>query len=187
MPVDCKMIEKPTPSVIGSRITPGLIAIAMGFGAISAIPAIFLESAGAANIYLGGVQELDLMVVIMAVIIAPIVEETVKPLGLYLTRKESSINLRLIDWAILGLFAGLGFKIVEDLLYIVFYFNMDFGAEGMLAGALLRIHFPTHLIATAISGFGIGLWHQTRRIGYLIIAILLAILLHGAFNLSLII
>jgi len=167
-----------------SRLTPGLIAIAMAFGAVAAIPAVFLEMTGTVGFIVVGVQEIDLLTILAVVVLAPVVEETVKPLGLYLARYELRNNLRLIDWALLGLMAGLGFKILEDLLYIFVYFNAEYGTEGMLAGALMRTHFPTHLLATSITGFGIGIWHQSRRVWPFVLSLLIAITIHAVFNLS---
>jgi len=153
-------------------------------GALAAIPASIFESFGALGVYAAGVREVNMLTVILAVIVAPIAEEALKPLGMYIIHREERRPLRLKDWAILGLIAGLGFKLLEDALYIFLYFNMTYGADGMLAGALIRVHFPAHLLASLVAGFGIGLWHQTHRIRYFALMLSIAIAIHAAFNLS---
>lgn len=153
-------------------------------GALAAIPATMFESFGALGVYAAGVREVNMLTVILAVIIAPIAEEALKPLGVYIIHREERRSLTLKDWAILGLLAGLGFKLLEDALYVFLYFNLEYGADGMVAGALIRVHFPVHLLASLVAGFGIGLWHQTRRIRYFALMLTIAIAIHAVFNLS---
>jgi len=167
-----------------SGLNVGLVGIAFSFGIMSAIPAVYFESAGMLGVLVAGIRDIDLLTAVSAVVIAPIAEEALKPLGIYLIRFEEKPMLRLKDWALLGLAAGLGFKLLEDLLYIFLQFNTSYGSEGILLGVLVRTHFPVHLIASSIAGFGIGLWHQSRKILPFILAMAMAIVVHAVFNLS---
>jgi RsiW-degrading membrane proteinase PrsW (M82 family) len=118
----------------------------------------------------------------MAVIVAPFVEELAKPIGLYFIRSEEKPDFKLGDWALLGAMAGLGFAMVENFLYAATVLSYGADVSAMLLG--LRFLLPLHMIATAISGYGVGLWAKTGNAKYFAACISVSMLLHGLFNLA---
>lgn len=163
-------------------ITPGMVLIAMAFGAIAAIPVMIFEGAGGIGIgvIVAGSQDLAMAVVI--VVIAPLVEEVMKPLGIYLLRMDLRPILTLREWAILGFLAGLAFSLLEDALYIFVYAGPAYGAEGMLATAVFRLHIPVHMVGTTMVGFGVGMWCQSKRIKPFLLTLAFAIAIHAFWN-----
>jgi RsiW-degrading membrane proteinase PrsW (M82 family) len=126
------------------------------------------------------IKEVELLMLIGACIIAPIVEEFLKPIGLFILLSEKS-EFSLFDWILLGTFAGLGFKLLEDLVYgLMAMAESHSFAMNLL---LLRNLSPIHLITTSIAGFGIGLWIKLDKRRYFLAAISVSILIHALFNL----
>ncbi len=162
------------------------IAIALGFGALSTLLASWGEMGLMADTlpilmpFTSG--DSTPVAILMAVLIAPFVEELAKPIGLYLINAEEKPNLELKEWAFLGAMAGLGFAIVENILYGSMV--VEFGVETAGWLIFLRFLLPLHMIASAISGFGFGLWVKTKNAKYFIICLLIAMILHGLFNLA---
>lgn len=161
------------------------LTMALGFGAVSTLLASWGE--------LGLMQDTAPLVfpitenptptmILMAVLIAPFVEEMAKPLGLYLLQAEEKPNLELKEWALLGAMAGLGFAIIENFMYAGSVGTAGTDAAAMLM--LLRFMLPLHIISSAISGFGFGLWAKTGNARYFIYCLLTAMILHGLFNLA---
>ena len=119
---------------------------------------------------------------LLAVVIAPIVEEFTKPLALYLRTVKTNLD-ELEDGLIFGAVAGLGFSATENLLY-----GYSFLSEGFLL-FLLVIAIRSiggcllHASATALTGYGIGktMKKHSSFIGILPY-FLLAIFLHGFYN-----
>ena len=165
---------------------PRHILIAFGFGMLSTLVASWASLGMMLDTmvvmlpatYDGG----DLMMILMAVIVAPFVEELAKPMGLYFMHAEERPDLELREWAVLGAMAGLGFMVVENFLYAFTFLTYGSGASILLLG--LRFMMPLHVIATAISGYGFGLWVKTGKAKYFAGCMLAAMLLHGAFNLA---
>ena len=162
------------------------IAIAFGFGALSTLLAMLGElglMADTVPLFMPfGSDDPTSLAILMAVLIAPFVEELAKPIGLYLINAEEKPNFELKEWAFLGAMAGLGFAIVENILYGSNVANFGMETTGWLL--LLRFLLPLHMIASAISGFGFGLWVKTKNAKYFIICLLIAMILHGLFNLA---
>jgi RsiW-degrading membrane proteinase PrsW (M82 family) len=126
------------------------------------------------------VKKPELLMLIGACIIAPLVEELLKPIGLFILLNEKS-DFSLFNWILLGTFAGLGFKLLEDTIYglMAMAESYSFGLNLLL----LRNLFPIHLITTSIAGFGIGLWNKLDKRKYFLWAICISILIHALFNL----
>jgi len=162
------------------------IAIAFGFGALSTLIAMWGElglMADTVPLFIPFASDDPTpMAILMAVLIAPFVEELAKPIGLYFTNAEEKPNFELKEWAFLGAMAGLGFAIVENILYGATVSGSGMDTAGWLI--FLRFLLPLHMIASAISGFGFGLWVKTKKAKYFIISLLIAMILHGLFNLA---
>jgi len=125
--------------------------------------------------------DLALQTIIMAVIIAPIVEETAKASGVPRRR-----ILELEDGFVYGAAVGLGFAATENMLYLIS--ALTDSVEAFILTAIVRAFTSTllHASASAIAGFGIALAIIARRQGRSISWLPylgLAMLLHAVFNL----
>jgi protease PrsW len=119
---------------------------------------------------------------LLAVVIAPIVEEFTKPLALYLRTVRTNFD-ELEDGLIFGAVAGLGFSATENLMYGSSYLSEGFFmfliviATRSIGGCLL------HASATALTGYGIGKTMKKHSSFFGILPyFLLAIFLHGFYN-----
>jgi len=127
-------------------------------------------------------EDADLVTIILAVMVAPFVEELAKPLGLYFVGHEERPDFNMRDWALLGAMAGLGFAVVENFLYAATVLSYGPDVSIWLLG--LRFLLPLHVLATAVSGYGFGLWSKTGNAKYFAACISVSMLLHGVFNLA---
>jgi RsiW-degrading membrane proteinase PrsW (M82 family) len=124
----------------------------------------------------------DIRLFLLAVVIAPVVEEFTKPLALRLRSVKSQLS-ELEDGLIYGAVAGLGFSATENLLYGYSFLSEGFViflalmAMRSFGGCLL------HASATALTGYGFGktMMKQSSFLGVLPY-FLLAIFLHGFYN-----
>ncbi len=161
------------------------MAIALGFGALSTL----LASWGEMGLMVDTVPILAPFtmdnttpsMILMAVLIAPFVEELAKPMGLYFLQHEEKPSLSMKEWAFLGLLGGLGFAIIENFLYAG---TLGAGIEPAAQLMFLRFMLPLHMMASAMSGYGYGLWMKTQRPKYFIYCLVAAMVLHGLFNLA---
>jgi RsiW-degrading membrane proteinase PrsW (M82 family) len=168
------------------NLTSRHVFMAFGFGAISTL----IASWASLGLMLGtlpvtlptSLQETTIATILMAVIVAPFIEEMAKPIGLYFLQAEEKPSFELKEWAFLGAMAGFGFAVVENFLYAATV--MSYGTDASLWLLGLRFLLPLHVIATAISGFGFGLWVKTRNAKYFAACIFVSMLLHGLFNLA---
>ena len=123
---------------------------------------------------------------------APFTEEVSKGIGLVLLITLAPRIVRTtFDAFILGAFLGLGFQVVEDVLYVAQTSGVDFGAHPFLAGAeTLVVRMATgvagHIAYSAIFATGLfllaGSPAQKRRVGPGILLMLLAVVLHGLWD-----
>ncbi len=167
-------------------LKPRHVLIAFGFGAISTLIASWASLALLLNIATVtvpfSISEPTVVGILLAVIVAPFIEELAKPIGLYFIGSEEKPDIALRDWALLGAMAGLGFAVVENFLYATSV--LAYGTDVSLWLLGLRFLLPLHMIATAISGFGFGLWLKTHNAKYFVGCIAVSMLLHGLFNLA---
>ncbi|CAN7446404.1 PrsW family intramembrane metalloprotease [Terrabacter sp. LjRoot27] len=125
-----------------------------------------------------------------AVYLAPVTEETLKGLGIlliYLVRRREFDGI--IDGIVYGGLIGAGFAFSENILYLGQAYN-EYGGEGLTSTFLVRgLMGPFgHPLFTSLTGIGIGIAVSARRPAVRVVAILagwvLAMLLHGLWNLS---
>jgi RsiW-degrading membrane proteinase PrsW (M82 family) len=114
---------------------------------------------------------------------APIVEETLKAVGVYLIASNPEFN-NALDGMVYGFAAGMGFAWVENLFYITYVY------EGDLFLGVLRVFVfgLGHGIYTAFTGRALGLAKEKKgyvRLGDLKSGLVLAMLCHGFYNLDL--
>ena len=158
------------------------ILICLGLGALSGF------IAGWANTSYAGLAvplyfiKPSLFIIVVVSIVAPLVEEPIKPLGLYFLKEEEKITLRFRDWVLLGTFAGLGFALLENGFYAFQVLTYGTAATLTLLGLRTLLCVPLHMIATTITGFGIGLWAWTGNARYFLKFLVFAMFVHGFYN-----
>jgi protease PrsW len=170
------------------------LALAFGWGAAVATSIALLVNNQAADLF----ERLGLPEALVAVLVAPFIEESMKATGpillmLFLRREWSGIT----DGIVYCGMSALGFAMVENVLYL--------GAHGYAAGVeeygpatglqnlflifIVRILFTgfAHPLFTSMTGIGLGISSRSsdRRVRWLapIAGLLLAMILHGTFNL----
>ena len=125
-----------------------------------------------------------------AVYLAPITEETLKGLGIfliYLLRRHEFDGI--IDGIVYAGMIGAGFAFSENILYLGQAYT-EMGNEGLTATFIVRgLMGPFgHPLFTSLIGIGIGIAVSTRSRGVKALAIVggwvCAVLLHGAWNLA---
>ncbi|GAA6527235.1 PrsW family intramembrane metalloprotease [Intrasporangium sp. DVR] len=125
-----------------------------------------------------------------AVYLAPITEETLKGLGiflLYLLRRHEFDGI--IDGIVYAGLIGAGFAFSENILYLGQAYT-EMGNEGLTATFIVRgLMGPFgHPLFTSLIGIGIGIAVSTRSATVRTVAIIggwvSAVLLHGGWNLS---
>lgn len=122
-------------------------------------------------------------------VVAP-VEETVKLLAVRLYAYRSSSFDAVVDGAVYGAMAGLGFATIENSLYIAQQLgeNVDFGLSLIGAGngiAFVRaLAGPGHVIYSAFAGYYLGLAKFNREnAGPIVIkGLLIAAFIHATYN-----
>jgi RsiW-degrading membrane proteinase PrsW (M82 family) len=122
-------------------------------------------------------------------VVAP-VEETVKLLAVRLYAYRSSSFDTVVDGAVYGAMAGLGFATIENSLYIAQQLgeNVDFGLSLIGAGngiAFVRaLAGPGHVIYSAFAGYYLGLAKFNREnAGPIVIkGLIIAAFIHATYN-----
>jgi len=125
---------------------------------------------------------------------APFVEETAKGAVFLLLMGLAPIVVRTVyDGLIVGAYTGLGFQVLEDMLYGQNAAARDFGADqvdsvlgSFVARAVTGI--PSHALYTALFAAGmiylIGTPAQPRRVGRGLLLVLSAVVVHGVWDSS---
>ena len=118
-----------------------------------------------------------------ACLIAPVIEELVKPLGLFMLRSEERVKLPTIEWAKLGLVAGLGFALLENSFYVVrALLEQGVAVALVLLAVRTVLSLPMHVVNTSVVGYGFGWWSNTNEPARYGICLSLAIVHHGVYN-----
>lgn len=151
--------------------------LALLFNTVLSLPFYYLFSERSAELVAGGA-------------IAPVVEEVTKGLALFLIliirRNELDSPL---DGVIYGAMVGMGFAMVENILYYTAYFS-ESGASGWNELVFIRgvIFGLNHALYTALTGFGIALARMSRswlvRLTAPLLGLAAAMTLHAIHNLS---
>jgi RsiW-degrading membrane proteinase PrsW (M82 family) len=151
-----------------------LIAYTFGWGAVSGIPAALINT-------------VLLAAIPASYIVAPLVEEPLKIIGVYLLIVKSSLGKEFndhLDGLVYGAAVGSGFAAVENFSYIAR--SAPFGAGSVLAAVLIRSSTPImHAFCTGFVGRWLGLSkvRQGRIIWLdLIPGLVVAMLIHGFWN-----
>ncbi|MUW14809.1 PrsW family intramembrane metalloprotease [Halorubrum sp. CBA1125] len=130
------------------------------------------------------------MVVFFFVIVGPI-EETVKLLAVRLYAYTDDRFDAVIDGAVYGAIAGLGFAVIENLVYIaqsVELADLTLGIAALGAGdgitALRALAGPGHVVYSAYAGYYLGLakFNPGDRGPIVVKGLVLAALIHALYN-----
>ncbi|TYL49836.1 PrsW family intramembrane metalloprotease [Nocardioides sp. BGMRC 2183] len=123
---------------------------------------------------------------------APFVEETAKGAGVLLLLFIAPRVLRTaFDGFVIGAFVGLGFEVIEDILYALNSTADGFGADPIgstlhMLALRLGTGFTSHILYSAIFGAGIvylvGTRAEKRRVGRGLLLCALAMLFHGVWD-----
>ncbi len=173
-----------------NRISWGVVSVVFIWGTVFAIiiavilSLLFINALSADSLqreyeFLQTLENPNIMTLVIVCVIAPIVEEFTKVLGIF-TVKGSIIEME--DGLVLGAASGLGFAATENLLYESSAFFQQ-GLQAFVAIVIVRSLASTllHGSASAVAGYGIS----KSMIGRTHVAIpyyLLAVVMHGAFN-----
>jgi RsiW-degrading membrane proteinase PrsW (M82 family) len=125
-------------------------------------------------------QDPNISNLILACIVAPLVEEMAKGLGVFRARRFMS---EIEDGIIFGAAAGLGFAATENLLYESNAYFAD-GAGAFITIAVIRSLSSALLHASASSVFGLGIARSTFQRRSWLLYYLGAVTMHGVFNLA---
>jgi RsiW-degrading membrane proteinase PrsW (M82 family) len=154
---------------------------------------LFASFAATVNTVLGGLfRSIPLigMALFFFVVVAP-VEETVKWLAVRLYAYRRAEFDAVIDGAVYGAVAGLGFATIENVLYVVQGFLRAQEAGGTQAlqaavgtGFSRALAGPGHVIYSAWAGYYLGLakYNPENRGPIVVKGLLVASLIHGAYN-----
>ncbi|HKZ88893.1 MAG TPA: PrsW family intramembrane metalloprotease [Thermoplasmata archaeon] len=122
----------------------------------------------------------DPQAIVAVLVVAPLVEEASKGLGVRSGRRHTDVR---VDGLVYGAAAGLGFSATENL----FYGLAIFAVEGPSA-SLVLIAFRSfsssflHASATAVTGYGLAKGWLTGRAGAFLPFYFAAVLMHATFN-----
>src|SRR2546426_1866979 len=123
----------------------------------------------------------DVPIIIGALIVAPIVEEAAKALGVRAGRPEIQ---KLLDGLVYGAAAGLGFSATENLFYGIARL-LESGPTASLVEILIRSFSSSllHASSTAVFGYGLAKTWLVHRAWAFIPYYLTAVIMHAVFNL----
>ena len=164
-----------------------LVLIALAWGMFSTLPASLLNDLGSRivevnqNALLGkgdfGTPEL-----ILVSVIAPFVEELLKPIGLIFIMKRLKTPY---EGVLYGVACGMGFAIIENMLYELFIL-LWYGSDAWTLNAFVRGIGSTvlHAVGPAAIGFAIAYSKQMEKpmMRPLVYAYIFGFVMHGAWN-----
>ena len=164
-----------------------LVLIALAWGMFSTLPASLLNDTGARlidvnqNALLGN-GDFGNAEIILVSVIAPFVEELLKPLGLIFVMKRLRTPY---EGVLYGVACGMGFAIMENLLYELFIL-IWYGADVWTINAFVRGIGSTvlHAVGPAAVGYAIALSNQMQipQSKTLPLAYALGVVMHGLWN-----
>ena len=164
-----------------------LVLIALAWGMFSTLPSSLLNDLGSRivdvnqNALLGkgdfGTPEL-----ILVSVIAPFVEELLKPVGLIFILKRLKTPY---EGVLYGVACGMGFAIIENMLYELFIL-LWYGSDAWTLNAFVRGIGSTvlHAVGPAAIGFAVAYSRQmdVSMKSYLIYAYIFGFVMHAAWN-----
>ncbi|UCE36298.1 MAG: PrsW family intramembrane metalloprotease [Thermoplasmata archaeon] len=162
--------------------SPMLLYIVFVTGATSGFIAMFTNTIYMLLGFPIGLFSVNLFLLFVVTIIAPVVEESSKIFALWILKTEEETRFRTIHWVLMGVVAGLGFAILEDYAYFQSFW-IQYSPHGSYLILLMRLSFPVHLLASATAGFGVAEWKRTDNPRLFIFWLIVAMFIHGTYNL----
>lgn len=161
-----------------ARTTLSVVPKVFLFGALSTIPTIALELLFGSILHVTDASTRSS--IWQNVVIAATVEELCKFAALALVVFRMRLFRRPLDGIIFGITIGLGFVAIENLLVVQF-----FGTESIIFRTLTTT--VLHAATTGLLGFYCAIAHENPRARASLVAqgVVIAIMLHGIFNLVL--
>lgn len=147
----------------------GPLVVTFLFGALAA---------GLATIVNGVADAVLLLGPLVAVLVAPPVEECAKLAAVRLYAYRTPQFNAVIDGAVYGAFAGLGFAVAENAAYVLF------DPDVRLAALVRAFAAPGHVLYTALSGYYLGLARYNPEYAgpILLKGLSIVIVVHAAYN-----
>jgi len=128
--------------------------------------------------------------ILMVTIFAPVIEELIKFFAGYFIAIRSKANDEPIDPIIYLITAALGFAAIENILFLIDPLSKNTLIFSILTGNMRFVGASVlHVVSSAVIGMFIGFsYFETKieRFIYTVLGIIAAILLHSAFNFSII-
>ncbi|MDA9719685.1 PrsW family intramembrane metalloprotease [bacterium] len=156
------------------------------WGAVSGVfYALILNSLGGSIVFLYSGNDADLTFILTAIIVAPIVEEFVKPLVLFRNVSVKGEIDEVEDGIVYGAACGLGFGATENILYGLSEGAVSSGLLGVIIVVALRTvsSILLHLTASSFTGYGISQYLVKGESFTVVVKYyLLAVLIHAAWN-----
>ena len=156
------------------------------WGAVSGVfYALILNSLGGALVYVYSGNSENLSFILTAIVVAPIVEEFVKPLVLFRNVSVKREIDEVEDGIVYGAACGLGFGATENILYGLSYGAVSGGFLGIIIIVTLRTvsSILLHLTASSFTGYGISQYLvKGAPFGVVVKYYILAVLIHAAWN-----
>ena len=156
------------------------------WGAVSGVfYALILNSLGGSIVFLYSGNDADLTFILTAIIVAPIVEEFVKPLVLFRNVSVKGEIDEVEDGIVYGAACGLGFGATENILYGLSEGAVSSGLLGVIIVVALRTvsSILLHLTASSFTGYGISQYLvKGESFSVVVKYYLLAVLIHAAWN-----
>jgi len=121
----------------------------------------------------------NISTLVLACVIAPLVEEFAKAMGVFKVRRRFS---EIEDGIVYGAAAGLGFAATENLIYETDAY-LTYGAEAFIATAVIRSLSSALLHASASSVFGLGIARKAFQGKGWLPYYFGAVVMHSLFNL----
>ncbi len=164
-----------------------LVLIALAWGMFSTLPASLLNDLGSRIVEVNqnallGKGEFGTPELILVSIIAPFVEELLKPIGLIFIMKRLKTPY---EGVLYGVACGMGFAIIENMLYELFIL-LWYGSDAWTLNAFVRGIGSTvlHAVGPGAIGFAIAYSKQMEKPMKtpLIYAYIFGFVMHGAWN-----
>ena len=164
-----------------------LVLIALAWGMFSTLPSSLLNDLGARIVNvdqnaLFGNAKFGTPELVLVSIIAPFVEELLKPIGLIFVIKRLKTPY---EGVLYGVACGMGFAIIENMLYELFIL-IWYGSDAWTLNAFLRGIGSTvlHAVGPAAIGFAVAFSNQMQKPlrNYLILAYLFGFTMHALWN-----
>ena len=164
-----------------------LVLIALAWGMFSTLPASLLNDLGARIVNvdqnaLFGNGEFGTPELVLVSVIAPFIEELLKPIGLIFVIKRLRTPY---EGVLYGVACGMGFAIIENMLYELFIL-IWYGSDAWTLNAFVRGIGSTvlHAVGPAAIGYAVAFSNQMQKPmrNYLILAYLFGFTMHALWN-----